>query len=186
MLKNWHPFMDESKKVKLTKDVSKIIIPLLIVVLIGMIWYIKNPDKAPIIPDDNPSFVLHVTDSLDLDKLKSYGLPIIIDFGADSCIPCKEMAPVLKELNEELRGKVIIKFVDVWKYKSLAKDYPISLIPTQVFFDKDGKPYAPPNPETSQMQIYNSKDTNKHILTTHEGGMTKKEILAVLKEMGVE
>ena len=71
----------------------------------------------------------------------------MIDFGADSCIPCKEMAPVLKELNEELRGKVIIKFVDVWKYQSLAEGYPISVIPTQVFFDKDGKPYTPKDPE---------------------------------------
>lgn len=178
--------MDERKKIKFPKDISKIIIPVLIAVMIGIIWYIKNFNETPLVTENNPSFALHVTDKLDIEELKSYGLPIIIDFGADSCIPCKEMAPVLKELNEELRGKAIIKFVDVWKYQSLAKDYPISLIPTQVFFDKEGKPYAPANPEISQMQIYNSKDTNKHILTTHEGGMTKKEILDVLKEMGVE
>ncbi len=48
------------------------------------------------------------------------GFPIIIDFGADSCIPCKEMAPVLKKLNEEWQGKVIVKFVDVWKYPDAA------------------------------------------------------------------
>lgn len=178
--------MDERKKIKFPKDISKIIIPVLIAVMIGIIWYIKNFNETPLVTENNPSFALHVMDKLDIEELKSYGLPIIIDFGADSCIPCKEMAPVLKELNEELRGKAIIKFVDVWKYQSLAKDYPISLIPTQVFFDKEGKPYTPANPEISQMQIYNSKDTNKHILTTHEGGMTKKEILDVLKEMGVE
>lgn len=53
----------------------------------------------------NPDFSLYVTEKIDLEKLKSYGLPIIIDFGADSCIPCKEMAPVLLELNAGLRGK---------------------------------------------------------------------------------
>jgi thioredoxin 1 len=186
MLRNWRTFMDERNKVKFTKDVSKIIIPILIAVIIGMIWYIKNSDKAPIVPENNPSFALHVTDSLDIAKLKSFGLPIIIDFGADSCIPCKEMAPILKELNEELRGKAIIKFVDVWKYQSLSQGYPITLIPTQLFFDKEGKPYSPKDPETMQMQLYNAKDTNKHELTVHEGGMTKDQLLAVLKEMGME
>ena len=186
MLKNWNTFMDKRKKVNFTKDVSRIIIPILIAVIIAMIWYIKNSDKALIVPEDNPSFALHVTDSLDLDKLKSYGLPIIIDFGADSCIPCKEMAPILKELNVELRGKAIIKFVDVWKYQSLAQGYPITLIPTQIFFDKKGKPYSPLNPETMQMQLYNSKDTKEHALTAHEGGMNKEQLLAVLREMGME
>jgi thioredoxin 1 len=178
--------MDERKKVKFTKDVSKIIIPILIAVIIGMIWYIKNSDKPPNVPENNPSFALHVTDSLDLDKLKSYRLPIIIDFGADSCIPCKEMAPILKELNEELRGKAIIKFVDVWKYQSLSQDYPITLIPTQLFFNKEGKPYSPKDPEIMQMKLYNTKDTNEHALTVHEGVMTKEQLVAVLREMGME
>jgi thioredoxin 1 len=178
--------MDERQKVKFSKNAGKIIIPVLIIAAIGIIWYMKNSNKTPTVAADNPAFDLHVTDSLDLEQLKSYGLPIMIDFGADSCIPCKEMAPMLKELNEELRGKVIIKFVDVWKYQSLAKDYPISLIPTQVFYDKEGKPYTPKDPETSQMKMYNKKDTKKHVFTAHEGGMTKEQVLDVFKEMGVK
>jgi len=178
--------MNDKKKVIFSKGVAKILIPVLIVVAIGITWFVKNSAKTPIVVDDNPNFALHVTDTLDLQKLKSYGVPIIIDFGADSCIPCKEMAPVLKELNEELRGKVIIKFVDVWKYQSLAEGYPISVIPTQVFFDKNGDPFTPKDPEASQMQMYSAKDTKKHVFTTHEGGMTKEQILAVFKEMGVE
>jgi len=178
--------MNEKQKVKFSKSVGKILIPVLIIVAIGMIWYMKNSNKAPSVTEDNPAFALHVTDSLDLEQLKSYGLPIMIDFGADSCIPCKEMAPVLKELNEELRGKVIIKFVDVWKYQSLAEGYPISLIPTQVFYDKEGKPYTPKDPEALQMKMYNTKDTKKHVFTAHEGGMTKEQVLAVFKEMGVK
>jgi len=178
--------MDERKSVKFSKNMSKILIPIFIVVAIGAIWYFKNSNKTPIVKEDNPYFALHVTDSLDLEKLKSYGLPIMIDFGADSCIPCTEMAPVLKQLNEELRGKVIIKFVDVWKYQSLAEGYPISVIPTQVFLDKEGKPYTPKDPEASQMQMYSSKDTKEHVFTTHEGGMTKEQILKVFVEMGVK
>lgn len=159
---------------------------MLIVVVIGAIWYLKNSNKAPIVEEDNPSFALKVTDSLDIEKLKSYGLPIMIDFGADSCVPCREMAPTLVELNKELRGKVIIKFVDVWKYQSLAEGYPISVIPTQVFFDSDGKPFIPKKPEAPQMKMYSSKETEEHVYTTHEGGMTKEQILAIFKEMGVK
>jgi thioredoxin 1 len=171
---------------KKPNTLNKVIIPVLIVVIIGIIWYAKNSNKTPIVTENNPSFALHATDRLDIEQLKSYGLPIIIDFGAGYCIPCKKMAPVLKELNEELRGKVIIKFVDVGKYQSLAQGYPLRVIPTQVFFDKKGKPYVPSDPETLQMQMYNTKNTKEHALTIHEGGMTKEQILAVLKEMGVE
>ncbi len=129
---------------------------------------------------------MHVTEKLELDKLKAYGLPIVIDFGADSCIPCKEMAPVLKELNEELKGKAIIKFVDVWKYQELVEDYPISIIPTQIFIDSNGKPFKPQNLDAMQMKLYYHKDTKEHAITIHEGGMTKEQFLDVLKEMGLK
>lgn len=177
------------------KHTLKIIIPILIIIAIGAIWFVKNPEQKPTadnkagsesIAKESADFTLHVAEELDLEKLKSYGLPIMIDFGADSCIPCKEMAPVLVKLNEELKGKAIIKFVDVWKYQELAQDYPISVIPTQVFFDKDGKPYTPSDPQASQMNMYSLKDTNEHVFTTHEGGMTEEMILAALKEMGLE
>lgn len=185
------------EKNKVKKHVLKIIIPIFIIVAIGGIWFAKNADKSSKITEDNsekvpattqsnPDFALHVTEELDIEKLKSYGLPIIIDFGADACAPCKEMAPVLEKLNEELQGKVIIKFVDVWKYPELVQDYPVTLIPTQVFIDQEGNPYKPTDPQGSQMNTYSDKDTNEHIFTTHEGGMTEEAMLEVLKEMGFE
>lgn len=143
-------------------------------------------DRAGTVTTKESDFELHVTEKIDLEKLKSYGLPIIIDFGADSCLPCKEMAPVLKELNAELQGKAIVKFVDVWKYQSFADGYPVSVIPTQIFIDSNGNPYKPKDPEAMQMQMYELKSTGEHVFTAHQGGMTKEQILSVLKEMGLK
>ena len=133
----------------------------------------------------NPDFLLATT-KLDMEKLKSYGLPIIIDFGADSCIPCKEMAPVLKKLNAEWQGKVIVKFVDVWKYPDASADFPVQVIPTQFFFDAQGKPFVPSDPEGMQMMMYSLKDTQEHVYTAHQGGMTEGLIRTVFAEMGVK
>ena len=166
------------------KRLLRIIVPIIIVIIAAGIWTVKNTrDKDEALENDGSDFALHVTSNLDLEKLKSYGLPIIIDFGADSCIPCKEMAPVLIELNAQLRGKAIIKFVDVWKYPGLAEGYPLTVIPTQVFIAADGKPYTPEDPQTAQMKLYAMKDSGEHVFTTHEGGLTKEALLKIIGEM---
>lgn len=144
-------------------------------------------DSQPTISTvDEAAFELDATEDFDLEEILSYGLPVIIDFGSDSCIPCKQMAPVLKELNEELRGNAIVKFVDVWKNADAAKGVPIRIIPTQFFFDKDGNPYVPSDAESSAFVMYGTEDSSVHLFTAHEGKMGKEEILAVLEEMGVE
>jgi len=179
--------MSHENTPKSKRTAIKILIPVLLICVVVSIWAIKNnkKDTEPV-GNDNTDFALHVTEKLDLEKLKTYGLPIVIDFGADSCIPCKEMAPVLKELNEELQGKAIIKFVDVWKYQTLAEGYPISLIPTQIFIDTKGKPYNPQDPQAMQMKLYSLRDTNEHVFTAHEGGITKEQLMSALKEMGLK
>lgn len=72
------------------------------------------------------------------------GIPVagtvtMVDLGADKCIPCKMMAPILVELRKEYEGKAAIIFLDVWKDPSLGKPFGIRTIPTQIFYDKTGK-----------------------------------------------
>jgi len=129
---------------------------------------------------------LQLTSAFDLDALRGSGLPLIIDFGADSCIPCKEMAPVLVDLHKSLEGKAIIRFADVWKYRDLAQGFPLHVIPTQVFFDAKGKPFSP---DASALQLpftqYKTRDTDEHVFTTHEGGLDKGQMLSILTAMGM-
>lgn len=119
----------------MNKRVLRVVLPILIIAVIGAIWGVKNFTRIeePQInqSEANKDFLLNAT-SIDLEQLKSYGIPIMIDFGADSCVPCKEMAPVLKKLNKELQGKAIVKFVDVWKNQNAADGFPVEVITNDI------------------------------------------------------
>lgn len=67
------------------------------------------------------------------------GMPTMVDLGADECLPCKMMVPVLKKVEKKYEGKAAIVFIDVWKHKEAAKRFGVRAIPTQIFFDKEGK-----------------------------------------------
>lgn len=175
---------NESKDVKRKSQLLKILIPVLIVIAVIGVYFIKNNGQDTV-NYTTSEFDLDATEDFDLEKILSHGLPIMIDFGSDSCIPCKAMEPILEELNEELRGKAIVKFVDVWKNPDAAQNMPLRVIPTQLFFDKDGKPYVPDTDDGSFI-MYGSEDTGQHLYTMHEGGMEKDQILEIMKELGVE
>ena len=63
----------------------------------------------------------------------------MVDLGADKCVPCKLMAPIIDKLAVEYRGKAAIVFIDVWKNPEQAKKYGIRTIPTQIFYEENGK-----------------------------------------------
>ena len=66
-------------------------------------------------------------------------LPRLVDVGADKCIPCKMMAPILEELKGEYDGRMDVMFVDAWKKPEEAENYGVQMIPTQIFYDAEGK-----------------------------------------------
>lgn len=66
--------------------------------------------------------------------------PVIIDFYADWCGPCKMVAPVLEELSKEYDGKVQIYKVDTEAEQELAQVFGIRSIPSILFIPKEGKP----------------------------------------------
>jgi thioredoxin 1 len=169
------------------KNAKTMIVLFLVLIAVVTVWVVKNTlDDGPAQQTGNPDFALDVTGTLDLEQLKSYGLPIIIDFGADYCQPCRDLAPTIEALNEELQGKAIIRYVDVEKYPELAAGLPISVIPTQIYIDASGNPYEPEDPDTFSMKMYTSQDTGALTLTMHEGGLTKTQFTEILKEMGMK
>jgi thioredoxin 1 len=95
-------------------------------------------------------------------KALTGGKPLLVDFGANNCLPCRQMRPILKELGKDYAGKAEILVIDVYKYQGLAKDYKVTLIPTIVFFDAKGK------------EVFRQM-----------GAMEKEKIVAKFKEIGV-
>jgi thioredoxin 1 len=75
----------------------------------------------------------------DLKQALTSGKPVLVDFGANSCLPCRQLRPVLKEIGTEYSEKAKVVVIDVYKYQNLAREYKILMLPTLVFFDSKGK-----------------------------------------------
>lgn len=89
-------------------------------------------------------------------------LPKLLDFGANKCIPCKKMAPILQELAEEYKERVVIKVIEVYQEQQLTRANGIRLIPTQIFFD------------AKNQEVYR-----------HVGFMDKERIKKIFEKMGI-
>ena len=82
-----------------------------------------------------------VTDaSFAADVLQS-DTPVLVDFWAEWCGPCKMIAPALEEISEELSGKVSIVKVDIMENTDVSSQYGVQSIPLMILF-KNGEPVA--------------------------------------------
>ena len=89
------------------------------------------------------------------------GMITMVDVGGDSCTPCKMMAPILRKIEEQYRGRAAIIAIDVGKDRERIRLFNARVIPTQIFYDREGK-------ETSR----------------HEGFLDAKSISEMLEKMG--
>ena len=121
---------------------------------------VSNPPPAQAKNPASPESLVIATGRLDIDFSKH--LVTFIELGADKCIPCKAMQPIMREIAAEYKGQVQVIFYDVWKNPEPGRKYGIQLIPTQVFIDKRGK------------EIFR-----------HVGLFPKEELVAFLKKQGV-
>jgi thioredoxin 1 len=90
------------------------------------------------------------------------GMVTMVDLGAPFCPPCKAMAPFLEKLERDYKGKAAILVLDVGKHPDLSERFGITEIPTQIFYNTEGKE-----------------------ILRHIGFMSEEAIHAQLKKMGV-
>ena len=102
------------------------------------------------------------SETTEIPPVPTPGLVTMLDLGANKCVPCKMMAPIIEELEKEYAGRASIIFIDVWQYREQAQRFGINSIPTQIFYDKEGK------------------EVNRHV-----GFMDKESIAALFEKLGV-
>lgn len=81
----------------------------------------------------SPLIITLTQDNFAQNVLKS-AKPVLVDFWAEWCGPCKMIAPVLDELADEYSGKVVIGKVNIDEHQALAAEYGVRSIPTLLFF----------------------------------------------------
>ena len=147
-----------------------------VVVMAGVVLAVKQANRQPVTdgqgaccsPNVNPADLANSNAASGpapaplMAASETKPLPRLLDLGAGKCIPCKMMAPILEELKKEYAGRMEVVFVDVWQNPDAGKAYNVEMIPTQIFFDADGKE-----------------------LFRHVGFFGKEDILAKWKELGV-
>ena len=101
--------------------------------------------------------------ALSVQQTPAKGMVTMVDLGANKCMVCKMMSSIVESLQKEYKGRADIVFIDVWKHPEEGRKFGVKLIPTQIFFDKDG-----------------------HEVYRHEGLMLKGAIVSKLAEMGVK
>ena len=140
------------------KTPARIIIILLVVGAVATAIILKNNKSRYFTNSSTPE---GATTSAVSDAAAK--LPKLLDLGANKCIPCKAMAPILEGLKKEYAGKMNVEFIDVWQHEDAGKKYEVEMIPTQIFFNDAGKE-----------------------LFRHSGFFSKDEILAKWRELGVK
>lgn len=127
--------------------IKKLIPIVLLVLAVAAIFAVRNQRK---------------TEPAAVTQQPTASVPRLLDLGAGKCIPCKMMAPILDEMKETYKGKLNVEFIDVWENEQAGSEYGIRMIPTQIFFDAQGKE-----------------------LFRHEGFFSRDDILAKWIELGV-
>jgi len=72
----------------------------------------------------------------EINSLIQKDIPVLIEFGADWCGPCKKMKPILEDLERELEGKAEVYFLDIGKSQNKALEYQVLSIPQVLIFKK--------------------------------------------------
>jgi thioredoxin 1 len=115
--------------------------------------------QAPVFPGLTSS----ISQAAETTEIPAKGMVTMVDLGAKKCIPCKMMAPILEKLEKTYQGKAVIHFYDVWENKEPATRFGIQGIPTQIFFDTNGK------------EVFR-----------HLGFLSEEDIVGQLAKMGVK
>ncbi|WXG40246.1 MAG: thioredoxin [Candidatus Freyarchaeum deiterrae] len=85
------------------------------------------------------SGVIHMDSTKFAETIKNSKVPVIIDYSAQWCGPCRMTAPIFERLAKDFSGKIIFGKVDIDEEQGIAQAFGVTAVPTFIIF-KDGKP----------------------------------------------
>jgi thioredoxin 1 len=139
----------------------RIIIILAVIAVAAVAFVAKERGRSDTVSAAAPATVAAATRSEGAAPAAAK-LPKLLDLGADRCVPCKMMAPILAEFQRDYADQFVTEFIDVWKNPDAGKQYGIRAIPTQIFYDAEGNE-----------------------LFRHEGFYGREDMLNKWKDLGV-
>ena len=138
---------------------ARIIIVVALAAAVVIVLQARRRRNAAAIANQNPAAVALPGEPATAKR--SVRLPRLLDLGAETCVPCRMMAPILEQLRTEYEGRLEVIFIDVRTNPDAAREHRIRVIPTQIFFTVNGT------------EVFR-----------HEGFFSRQEILAKWRELG--
>ncbi len=163
---------------------------IIIAILIAAVYFIKNEGSISLVQetiDENAGVLQSGRESLEIhsfspDMITSSETPMIIVIGEDYCQPCLRMMPDLEELHRA-HDDISIRYIDLGENKEAAAYFPIRVTPTIAVFEENGKPFRPSEDEPLSYILYSDRNTGEHVMTIHEGYLTREELEALIEEV---
>jgi thioredoxin 1 len=105
---------------------KNLIVVLIVILFIGIVAFVKNQ---------------RVASQVSILDIETNGLPLFLEVGSDTCVPCVAMEEVLEELRRDYEGVLVVEFLHA-KNSEQVKQLGIHAIPTQVFYNEKGEEFS--------------------------------------------
>ena len=189
-------------KTQIKKFISIILIIVVVCILFGIYTYKKlnnistetnklssesqnNSESTSSNKDGETSSKPIETDQpIDYEGIFEKGKPLILIFGSEDCVACRQLKPILQKLSDKHGGEIYIKYVDIVKHPNSYADYRFQFIPSLIFFKKDGTPYIPSQEYIDEYNFEIAKDNSDNAkYTLHQGALPKEILENIIQEL---
>lgn len=132
----------------------------------------------------NSNNSIETDEPIDYDGIVKEGKPLILVFGSEDCIACRQLKPVMEKLSDKYEGKIYIKYVDIVKHPDFYDNYRFQYIPSLIFFKNDGTPYIPSKEYVDEYNFEIAKDDSGNAkYTLHQGALPQEILENIIQEL---
>lgn len=190
------------EKTKIKKIISIILIIVVVGILFGIYTYknksnqstennrivseAQDGSKSNSSSNDggNSNNSIETDEPIDYDGIVKEGKSLILIFGSEDCIACRQLKPVMEKLSDKYEGKIYIKYVDIVKHPDFYDNYKFQYIPSLIFFKNDGTPYIPSKEYIDEYNFEIAKDDSGNAkYTLHQGALPQEILENIIQEL---